>query len=46
MVLEYITTYRLRSDDLETYLRGQFPNHQNFNVKVREAADARLALAS
>ena len=31
-------TYRLRREKLEEYLRSLFPNHQGFNVQVREPA--------
>lgn len=34
MVQESFPTYRLRADDLEAYLREQFPDHPGYRYKV------------
>ena len=35
-LVQTISTYRLRKDRLEEFLRKQFPDHPNFNVKLSE----------
>jgi hypothetical protein len=34
-ITDEVPAYRLRREDLETYLEGKFPEHTDFDIQVR-----------